>query len=98
MWAVACQAPLSIGFPGKNTGVGYHFLFQTKAGFSELAGGFFTTEPPGKPALLIVFDIYWVGKKVRSGFSVTEFGKTQKNLLASTICCSPAVSPAKWGH
>ena len=25
-WTVAHQAPLSMGFPGKNTGVGYHFL------------------------------------------------------------------------
>ena len=77
VWTVACQAPLSIGFPGKNTGVGCHFLFQTEPGFPELAGGFFTNEPPGKPALLIVFDIHWVGKKACSGFSVTEFGKTQ---------------------
>ena len=28
-WTVACQAPLSMGYtPGKNTGVGCHFLFQ----------------------------------------------------------------------
>ena len=27
-WTVAFQAPLSRGFPGKNTGVGCHFLFQ----------------------------------------------------------------------
>ena len=26
-WTIACQAPLSMGFPGKNTGVGCHFLF-----------------------------------------------------------------------
>ena len=25
---VACQAVLSMGFPGKNTGVGFHFLLQ----------------------------------------------------------------------
>ena len=25
-WTAACQAPLSIGFPGKNTGVGCHFF------------------------------------------------------------------------
>ena len=25
-WTVACQAPLSIGFPGQNTGVGSHFF------------------------------------------------------------------------
>ena len=27
-WSVTCQAPLSMGFPGKNTGVGCHFLLQ----------------------------------------------------------------------
>ena len=27
-WTVACQAPLSMGFPGQNTGVGCHFLSQ----------------------------------------------------------------------
>ena len=27
-WTVAHQAPLSVDFPGKNTGVGCHFLFQ----------------------------------------------------------------------
>ena len=27
-WTVARQAPLSVGFSGKNTGVGCHFLFQ----------------------------------------------------------------------
>ena len=28
-WAIALQAPLSMGFfPGKSIGVGHHFLFQ----------------------------------------------------------------------
>ena len=27
-WTVALQAPLSMGFPGKNTGMGCHFLLQ----------------------------------------------------------------------
>ena len=27
-WTVACKAPLSMGFLGKNSGVGYHFLLQ----------------------------------------------------------------------
>ena len=27
-WTITHQAPQSIGFPGKNTGVGYHFLLQ----------------------------------------------------------------------
>ena len=25
-WTVACEAPLSMEFPGKSTGMGYHFL------------------------------------------------------------------------
>ena len=25
LWTIACQAPLSMGFSGKNTGVGCHF-------------------------------------------------------------------------
>ena len=27
-WTVACQAPLSMGFPRQHTGVGCHFLLQ----------------------------------------------------------------------
>ena len=58
-WTAAHQAPLSMGFSRQNTGVGCHFLFQgnlpdpgikPKSLVSPaLAGGFFTTEPPGKP-------------------------------------------------
>ena len=28
LWTVGRQAPLSMGLPGKNTGVGCHFLLQ----------------------------------------------------------------------
>ena len=38
--------------PGKNTGVGGHFLLQDpriEPSFPALADGFFITEPPGKP-------------------------------------------------
>ena len=41
--------------PGKNTALGCHFLLQGSSHLrdqtcvSSLAGGFFTTEPPGKP-------------------------------------------------
>ena len=54
-WTVAHQAPLPWDSPGKNTGVGCHFLLQgifLMQGLNlcpALAGGFFTTEPPGKP-------------------------------------------------
>ena len=40
-------------YPGKNTGVGCHFLFQgifpTQRSSPALAGRLFTTEPPGNP-------------------------------------------------
>ena len=43
-------------YPGKNIGVGCHFLLQEifqdpgiESTSSALAGGFFTTEPPEKP-------------------------------------------------
>ena len=58
-WTIAHQAPLSMGYHNKNTGVGCHFLLQgdlsdpgiepLSPASPALAGGFFTTEPHGKP-------------------------------------------------
>ena len=52
-------SPLSWNFPGKNTGVGSHFLLQgifPTQGSTHvspaLAGGFLTTAAPAKPAQL----------------------------------------------
>ena len=54
-------------FPGKNTGVGCHFLLQgifpdpgIEVTSPALAGRFFTTEPPGKPycTTLLYFSRY----------------------------------------
>ena len=64
MWTVACQDPLSMYFPGKNTRVGCHFLLQgifwtqglnpgIKPTSPALAGRLFTTEPPGKPLITL---------------------------------------------
>ena len=39
-------------FPGKNTGLGSHFLLQEIFPSPALTGGVFTTGPPGKPYLL----------------------------------------------
>ena len=36
-WTVAYQDPLSMEFPGKNTGVGCHFLREHKLAFPETA-------------------------------------------------------------
>ena len=58
-WTIAHQAPLSMGFPRQEPWSGWPFLYpgdlpnsgiKPKSPVSpELAGGFFTTEPPGKP-------------------------------------------------
>ena len=51
---IALQLNCPWDFTGKNTGVGCHFflqgIFSTQIGYVslELAGGFFTTEPPRK--------------------------------------------------
>ena len=54
---VACQAPLSMGFPSKNTRVDCHFLLQgillTQGSYPGLLHWQvdFTTEPPGKESI-----------------------------------------------
>ena len=52
-WTVACQVPLSMGFPGKNTGVGCHFLLQeifliqgSNPGLLHYRLDFLLSEPP----------------------------------------------------
>jgi len=59
---VAHQAPLSMGFPRQEYYNG--LLISFSRGFSDpgiktaslaLAGGFFTTEPPGKPEVDLSF-------------------------------------------
>ena len=53
---VACQAPLSVGFPRQEYWSGLPYLFPgdlpdlgIELASPALAGGFFTTELPGKP-------------------------------------------------
>ena len=55
-WTVAHQAPLSMGFPRQEYGSGLPFPSPgdllnpgIKVMSPELAGGFFTIEPPVKP-------------------------------------------------
>ena len=51
-----CQAPLSMGFTGKNTGLGCHALLQgifpTQGMPPALAGKFFTTSNNGQRSLV----------------------------------------------
>ena len=55
-WTVAHQTPLSTGFPRQECGSGSPFPSPeelpnpgVRLMSSTLAGGFFTSEPPGKP-------------------------------------------------
>ena len=55
-WTVACQAPLLMDFPGKNTAMSCIFLLQgnlpnsgIEPSFPVLQADSLPTEPPGKP-------------------------------------------------
>ena len=55
-WTVTCQVPLSMGFPRQEYWSGLPFLSPrdlpdpgVEPASPAFAGGFFTTEPPGKP-------------------------------------------------
>ena len=72
-WAIDCQNPLLMKYPGKNTRVACHFLLQgifrtgIKSTFLALAGRFFTTAPPRKPLYMTTLTyIYYVYAKVIS--------------------------------
>ena len=59
-WTVVHQAPLSMGFPGQEYWSGLPFpppedlpdsrIGQVSPAAPALAGGFFTSVPPGKPS------------------------------------------------
>ena len=60
-WTVACQPPLSVGFPRQDYWSG--LLFPSPGDLQDsgieqvspaLAGRFFTVEPPGKPFLSVL--------------------------------------------
>ena len=76
--AVSYQALQSMGFPGKNTGVGYHFLLQVildqgiehiSSVSPALASRFFTTESPGKLLFSVIKGLYINISKYFSGYS-----------------------------
>ena len=64
-WTVACQAPLSMGFPRQEYWSGLPFpspgglpdpgIKPTSPLSPVLAGGFLTTEPPGEPQMFTCF-------------------------------------------
>ena len=63
-WTIACQAPLSMEFSRQESWSGLPFPppgdlpdLGIELVSPALAGGFFTTEPPGKPQAAISRDI-----------------------------------------
>ena len=56
-WSVACQAPLSMEFSGKNTGVGCHSLLQ----------GIFLTQRSNPRLLPCMQFLYWLSHQGRLG-------------------------------
>jgi len=67
-WTVACQALLSMGFPGQEYWGGLPFpspgdlpdpgIKPESFASPALVGSFFTTEPPGKPNNTYIHQIY----------------------------------------
>ena len=67
LWTIACQAPLSLGFPRQDYWSGLPFPSPGHLpdpgiipASPALAGGLFTTEPPGKPKYTIEIHKYKV--------------------------------------
>ena len=89
-WTVACQASLSMDFPGKNTWVSQArngLLFPSSGDLPNpgiepesptLLGRFFTTEPPGKPKEQTV-----LSEINEHGGRVTSFSQQTLSLMSS---------------
>ena len=90
-WTVACQAPLSMGFPRQE----YWSLLPfpsprdlpdpgIEPASLELAGGFFTTEPPGRLHNVHIRENIPTGQKVKlSGHRTNDTIDEAKNRLPS---------------
>ena len=86
-WTIACQAPLSMGFPRKEYWSGLPFPSrgdlpnpEIKPVSPALAGGFFTTESPGKPIVRSIEVNMFVCFLLNT---LNLLGRTK------TICCLP---------
>ena len=90
-WTIACQAPLSMGFPRQE----YWSLLPfpsprdlpdpgIEPASPELAGGFFTTEPPGRLHNVNTRENIPTGQKVKlSGHRTNDTIDEAKNRLPS---------------
>ena len=87
-WTVAHQAPLSMGFPRQEYWRGFPFPPPGNLAYPEikpvsptLAGGFFTTQPPGKP----MRNSYRESKEEEKAFGFTVAGTLMEQAEISTI-------------
>ena len=99
---VAHQAPLSMDFPGKNTGVVCHFLFQgifPTQGFNLclLHCRRIITEPPGKP--MVYYRILTIVPcAIQLDFIVYPFCSNTLHLLISNSQSNPPPPPFPLGQ
>ena len=112
MDCVACQVPLSMGFPRQQYWSGMPFPSLgdlpdpgIEPMSSALAGGFFTTEPPGKPHSFLNFISLFKSPQVlfaKSLLAVSRgFPLTMKSLRTGGLSLSlgePSVSTLQWGE
>ena len=85
-WTIAHQAPLSIGFSRQEYWYGWPFLSPgdlSHPGIEptspEMAGGLFTTEPPGKSPIILIQ--WWNLAKRRPSLNEVEMQKPPKQML-----------------
>ena len=88
-WTAACQAPLSMGFSGNNTGVGCHFLLQgifltqgSNPGLSHCRQILLPSEPPGNAKDKTTQNIKW-GLSFHLTPSWSSLVSTEKTLEVS---------------
>ena len=108
-WTVVCQGPVSMGFPRQEYWSGLPFL--SPGGFPDpgieplspaLAGGFFTTEPQGKPLHACVQN-HFSGIRLCSPVDYSPPGSSVRGILQARILKWVAISfsmgssqPRKW--
>ena len=75
-WTVACLAPLSMGSPGRSTGVGCHALLQ----------GLFPTQGPALHLLCLLCLLRWQALAVVGSLPLAPPGKPIYDMQLSKMC------------
>ena len=92
-WTVAHQAPLSMGFPRQvywsdtisfSRDLPDSGTEPTSSVFPALAGGFFTTAPPGKPSLVLITPAL-IGHLLNVFYTFSDFGSDLSHLPMFTL-------------